>query len=200
MRNGGRHHAQRFLQVVRRHISELLKLRVGAGQLFDFPRQVLFRFPAQTKDAFFLQSAADRFRQPRQTVLQNVIRRAPFDALHRGYVPQSARDQDQRNVQPFAPQHIQRFHACPLRQVVVGDHHLGMVREKLRHKLGFLLYDNNRSGEAAFSQSLGYEFRVQFIVFNVQHSKLAGLRPVIFSGGHERVLSNAAHFPLPAAD
>jgi hypothetical protein len=164
-----RHHAQRLLQVVRRHIRELLEIRIGACELFDFSRQVLFRLPAQTKQTFFLQRPADRFRQPRQAVFQNVIRCAALDALDRGYISQCARDQDQWDVQPFTPQHIERVHAFPLRQVVVGEHHVGTVRSKLQLKLGFHLHYNHGSREAAATQSLGYELRIQFVVFNVQH-------------------------------
>ena len=185
---------------MRGHIRELLEVGVRAGQFFDFSRQVLFRLTAQTKQAFFLQRAADCFGQPSQTVFQNVIRCAALDALDRRHVSQCARDQDQWNVEPFAPQHIERVHPFPLRQVVVGEHYIGLVRAQLPLKLLFRLHHYQRNRKAASAQSLGDELGVQLVVFNVQHAELPGRGHEIVSGGHEPVPPGAMHPPLPAAD
>ena len=178
---------------VQGRVDQGFELRLALSQRGVGPR--LLR--AQT---FFLQCAADGFRQPRQAIFQNVIRRPPLDALDRGDVAQCARDQDQRNVEPFPPQHIERVHPFPLRQVVVGDHHIRTLQAQLLLKLGFRLYHHHGKREAAFAQRLGYEFRVQFVIFNVQHSEFAGLSCEIVIVCHGPALPNAGNLPLPAAD
>jgi len=97
----------------------------------------------------------------------------------------NAPDEDQRDVQSFAPHHFERFHALPLRQIVVGEHYIGKAHAELALERRFGLHHYGRSGEAVFAQNLGDKLRVLFVVFDVQHSELPRLCREIVSGRHE---------------
>ena len=76
-------------------------------------------------------------------------------------------------------------------QVVVGEHYFGIVLANLPFKLGFLLHYHHGNREAAFAQSHGHQFRVHFVIFDVQHTELARLGRDIVSGGHQPRPPNA---------
>ena len=103
---------------------------------------------AQSAFIFLPQSAANHLGQPCQAIFQNIVGRALFNAFHRRHIAERARDQNHGDIEPFAAQHLQRFHPLPIRQVVIGQHNLGGMSAQRLGKCGFILHDVSNNIEA----------------------------------------------------
>ncbi len=130
---------------------------IGASQFLDFFRQIVYGALSLIAQPLFLKGAQHCHGQARQPVFENIIHSALLDAFDRADVAESSGDQNQRDVQLFIAQNVQRFQSPPLGEVVVGEHYLVRVGSYSRGKF-FFCFDNIH-GERAFHAQLGAEYR-----------------------------------------
>src|SRR5439155_312740 len=109
----------------------------------------------------FLKGAQHCHGQARQPVFENIIHSALLDAFDRADVAESSGDQNQRDVQLFIAQNVQRFQSPPLGEVVVGEHYLVRVGSHSRGKFLFCFDNIHGEIEPATPQLTRDEFNVR---------------------------------------
>ena len=149
---------------MRSDVGELLQFAIGASQFLDFFRQIVYGALSLIAQPLFLKGAQHCHGQARQPVFENIIHSALLDAFDRADVAESSGDQNQRDVQLFIAQNVQRFQSPPLGEVVVGEHYLVRVGSYSRGKFFFCFDNIHGEIEPAAAQFPGNQFNVSGVV------------------------------------
>ena len=143
-----------------------------AVSAFGFAQR-FFRHALLVPEAFVLQHAAHRGRQPHQPVLQKIVGGALSHGGDGDVFADEAGHHDERNVQAALLQQTQRARRVKPRQVIVGQDH-GGTRVQAGQVIRLGLHPLPERVESAPPQLLRHQFGVLRTIFENQHANGGG--------------------------
>ena len=127
------------------HHQDAVQRRFQLGlQHGSFPQQFFLRVLTFLAQPLLFQRAFDGIAQPRNPVLEQIIRGAAPHGFHGGLLAHGSGNQDERKVQTARPQQLHRPQTGELRQGIIGQDDVRQffkLREKIRLRLHALPHE-----------------------------------------------------------